>query len=104
MNITIDMTEHDFNRLWDMATEWRTSLAGQERRWETWTSGEARYDDVPASGGYAYWVGDNWVSVMFARAFLTERGNTFDVLWDMAPNPPESNNYSYVVVTDYVQS
>ena len=49
----------------------------------------------------AYWLGENYAAVIFARAFLAARGFDYEVLFDTASDEAGGPMFGYVIVTDY---
>lgn len=99
MNISIEMTEDDFERLTKTSMKWQgLPWAAQDGRFENCSSG-ATTDAAPDyKWRMAYWVGDSWLNVILARSYLRAAGEDCEVLWDMVENP----ECSYVILTNYV--
>ena len=93
--VVIQVTERDFERLWENSGEW----AG-------WEPPPGRFENL--DGGYpsprqwqcCYWLGSSWTTVIFARAFLDARGFEYEILYDTAAFP-NGAMFGYVILTDY---
>ncbi|MFJ1700468.1 hypothetical protein ACIOHC_36355 [Streptomyces sp. NPDC088252] len=93
--ISIEMDEHDFQRLTRTSMRWGRSWAVQAGRFEHTTKS---FDTAPSwDWKMAYWVGEDWANVMLVRSFLKAMGADFEVVWDMAENP----DMSYLILTDF---
>ena len=68
------------------------------------TAHPGRYEVVeaaePRSWLRAYWIGENYAAVIFARAFLAARGYEYEVLFDTASDEG-GPMFGYVILTDY---
>ena len=99
-SVVIQVSATDFERLCENSGQW----AG-------WTPPAGRFESIDTAGNpfpsarqwqCAYWVGDNWTTVIFARAFLAARGFDYEVVYDTAEHP-NGRLYGYVILTDYEQ-
>jgi hypothetical protein len=94
--IQIAMDDADFGYLTENGAEW--AAIGSE--WAPQIAG-GRFMTVPAGGipfttwKRAYWLGEDYVHVMLARAFLAAWGHDFQVLSD------ETDGGGWVILTDY---
>ena len=72
------ITEKDFDRLWNTSMDW----FGVD-----WEEQEGRFEiDEPINYKFkrAYWFDDNWANIMFAKIFLTDKNEDYQVLWDLS--------------------
>lgn len=91
--IILDLDAEDFNRLCNNSARWGNNFRDHESHFET--IGADR--EISWDWRYAYWVGLEWTSVIFARSYLDSIGQRYQVVWDMVENP----DMSYVILTDY---
>jgi hypothetical protein len=95
MNIT--MTGDDFDALFENAGEWRDVGPEQSDRF---SHPHTHVNTAPSwDWEMAYWVGTDWLRVMFLRTFLADHGEDFDVLSDNYHDGPFPGGY--VIVTNY---
>lgn len=96
--ISITMDHKDFEQLAYTSTRWADDT-GTNRWMEQADRFELHGDDTEINWTfrYVFWVGDEWVNVMFARAFLDSIGQPYQILWDMVENP----DMSWVILTNY---
>ena len=93
--VVIQVTAADFQRLCENSGQWAD-----------WEVPPRRFESLdttsPANGHWqrAYWVGDNYTSVILARAFLAARGHDYKILYDTAEHP-NGQAFGYVILTDY---
>jgi len=93
--VVIQVTAADFERLCE-----------NSGKWADWTPPAGRFESTDTTlpsarqWQYAYWVGSNWATVIFARAFLNARGHDYEVLYDTAEHP-NGQLYGWVILTDY---
>jgi hypothetical protein len=101
MHINVDMEEEDFERLSHSAMRWSgLGWEQQDGRFENCTPGKTPNAAPNYRFAMAYWVGDEWINVMFATAYLKAQGEPYELLWDLAGTPDSS----YVIVTNYTTS
>ena len=101
MEVKIEMTDDDFDRLTTNSTHWASAWA---QSWEDQVLDDERFEFVTVTPtgvsishwAMAYWAGDNWLSVVLMRSYLTAAGHNCEVLFDLG-EPSE-----YVILTDYV--
>ena len=93
--VVVQVTAEDFARLCE------NSAPGD-------VGGIGRYEVVEAASPRwrrewkrAYWIGQNYAAVIFARAFLAARGFDYEVLFDTASDEAGGPMFGYVIVTDY---
>ncbi len=96
--VILNMDETDFEQLSIVSMQWcypggRNDWTSQPGRFET----RAGDTTINWEFRYAYWVGEEWATVLFARAYLDAIGQPYQVLWDIAENPDSS----WVIITDY---
>jgi hypothetical protein len=96
--VVVQVTAEDFKRLCE------NSAPGDV------TAEPGRFEVVDAEAGgrwparkwhRAYWLGENYAAVIFARAFLAARGFGYAVLFDTASDEPDEPMFGYVLLTDY---
>jgi hypothetical protein len=88
--ITIELSEHDFERLSDGAYPWAEgSWAAQPDLFENYTDRWAETENRPPrwDWAWAYDVGREWTAVIMARAYLQSIGEEFEIVWCMWDNP-----------------
>ena len=96
--MNINMTAFDFERLIIVACTWTPDISGQDYRFDKVTESSP---GIPIAAwrtdwSYAYFVGDQWAAVIFAKSYLESIGEEYELLWDMA------NDFgSYVFITNY---
>lgn len=97
--IVIRMDDSDFEHLYFTSMEWR-----HENGRNDWTEQADRFElhgsdtEIDWSFRYAFWVGEEWANVMFARAYLESAGQEYQILWDMVENPDPS----WVILSNYI--
>lgn len=90
VRVQVEMTEQDFDALtraggeWDASTDWEV-VADAERfvdlHADLYDEDRPRpHDDRWTT---IYWLGGEWTTVMFAKAFLKAQGESFETGWDM---------------------
>lgn len=86
--VRIKITAEDFNRLWNTHTTWGYGFSDQlaKGRFET-VNGE-----MSTRWQQAYWMGDNYTTVILARSWLSPEN--YAVVWDTACA-------EYVILTQY---
>lgn len=100
MKITITMDDNDFTLLTQRKTSrWAPEVGGNEWRqvadqFEALTVDE----DINWAYRYVYWVGDDWLTVKFACAYLAAQGYPSQVLRDTTDC---ATHYGYAIITDY---
>lgn len=93
--VTLEMTDEDFERLTVSAMAWGASWREQVE------DGRFEHSQKPGDAqpqlhwAMAYWVGDNWLTVMMIRAYLDAIDQGYEVVWDQADEP------EYVILTDF---
>jgi hypothetical protein len=95
-SVVIQVTAEDFMRLCENSAP--GDVTGQAGRFEVV---DADAGDSPQEWHRAYWIGQNYAAVIFARAFLAARGFGYAVLFDTASEEPDGPMYGYVILTDY---
>lgn len=102
MNISIDMTERDFERITDNSTYW--AKYGEE----SWVEQQDRFETEPDEAlsfdwEMIYWVGNNGTAVILAKAYLAAIGHGCQIVWDIAD---QGNNEcrGYAVLTNFKDS
>jgi hypothetical protein len=93
--VVVQVAAADFERLWENSSD--GSVTDQAGRFEVVEASEARWSGWKR----AYWLGDNYAAVIFARAFLAARGFDYEVLYDTASDREGGPMFGYVIVTDY---
>lgn len=95
--VVIQVTAEDFTRLWEQTGAW-AEVSLQLGRFEALDS-----SDGPDFRDWKriYWVGREYASVIFARAFLAARGFGYEVLYDTASDEAGAPMFGYVILTDY---
>ncbi|MEU0937215.1 hypothetical protein [Embleya sp. NPDC005971] len=91
--IVMAMSPSDFSRLCQDGQPWRTAAPHDPHRFVV-------VDDAPELADHwarAYWVGDNWISVMLIRSYLEARGHKFQIVHD----DTDITHAGYVVLTNY---
>jgi hypothetical protein len=96
--VVIQVTAEDFMRLCENSAP--GDVTGQAGRFEV-IDADAGDPDSPQKWHRAYWLGQNYAAVIFARAFLAARGFGYCVLFDTASDEPDGPMYGYVILTDY---
>ena len=91
--VVVQVTADDFERLCENSAP--GGVISQIGRFEAVEAGECR------ERKRAYWLGENYAAVIFARAFLAARGFDYEVLFDTATGEPDAPMFGYVIVTDY---
>lgn len=98
MDMTVTMTEQDFEQLTVSSMRWGVS-------WEHHFA-DGRFEDMTPGVPFdvlnreylkytmAYWTDDDWTKIIFLRSFLDNLGHTSVVLWDMGME-------NYCVLTNY---
>jgi hypothetical protein len=92
--VTLDLTEHDFERLSERSWTWDSHWEEQYGLFENFTPGKGPGDDYSYGWKYAYEVGYTWVGVILATAFLRASGFEHEVLWN-------TEQLTYLVLTNY---
>lgn len=95
----MDLSEHDFDLMYEAAMAWGPD----------WAAHDGRFIDVhsrttsmpPYDMRMAYWFGQRWVEVMLAQMFLDQEGFRYRTLWDTTVHP-SGVEMGYVIVSDYV--
>lgn len=103
MQIMIEMTEDDFDRLTTTSMKWAgEGVPGWDGPDWREQAEDGRFEPLegnplalPGMGWrWAFWM-ERWADVMFARAFLDAQGHACEVLWDQV------DDGQYVVLSDY---
>jgi hypothetical protein len=94
--VVVQVTAADFMRLCENSAP--GDVTGPPGRFETLDTAEP---DPGRDWRRAYWLGDNYTAVIFARAFLAARGFGYEVLFDTASDEPDGPMFGYVILTDY---
>ena len=94
-SVVVQVTAEDFGHLCENSAAW-ADLSLQLGRFEV-VETAARYREWKR----AYWLGDGYAAVIFARAFLAARGFEYEVLFDTAAGNQGGPMFGYVIVTDY---
>jgi len=91
--VVLEMDAADFGQLWTEHDRWADCRS----------AGSAGFEPVTPDGeislgwAHAYWVGDEWASVMLARGYLASIGESCQVVVDL-----RTDTYSpYVILTEY---
>jgi len=94
--VVLQVTAEDFDRLCENSGIGSIAVE-QPGRFEA-----MNYPEPPSSTRWhwTYWLGDNYTTVILARAFLAARGFGYEVLYDTAEHP-NGRLYGYVILTDY---
>ena len=92
--VVVQVTAADFERLCENSAT--GDVINQIGRFEV-VETAARYREWKR----AYWLGDGYAAVIFARAFLAARGFEYEVLFDTASDEGSNRMYGYVILTDY---
>ncbi len=92
--VVVQVTAADFERLCENSAT--GDVINQIGRFEV-VETAARYREWKR----AYWLGDGYAAVIFARAFLAARGFEYEVLFDTAAGNQGGPMFGYVIVTDY---
>jgi hypothetical protein len=93
------VTAYDFDLLTNASMEWSPFVDQVARFEKIWPNDGIIFDSRWRSDwARAYWVGDQWATVLFARSFLDSIGETYEVVWDLAENP----DCQFVILTNYV--
>jgi len=95
-HVVIQVGAEDFMRLCENSAP--GDVTGQEGRFEVVQAAPPHRNQL---WHRAYWVGDNYTAVIFARAFLAARGFGYAVLFDTASDTPDGPMFGYVILTDY---
>ena len=95
-SVVIQVTAADFMRLCENSAP--GDVTAQPGRFEVV---DADADDPPRTWHRAYWLGQNYAAVIFARAFLAARGYGYAVLFDTASDEEDGPMFGYVILTDY---
>ena len=95
-SVVIQVNAQDFERLCENSGKW-AGLNEPLGRFEGLDSGEP-----PSFREWRsiYWLGDNYTTVIFARAFLAARGFDYEILWDTA-GPVDGPMFGWCILTDY---
>lgn len=97
--IEIHMDDSDFEHLTQVSMEWAThNWSTQSDRFENCTPGEAFTEEPRWDWRMAYWLGEDYTTLLLAKSYLAAIGEPFEVLWDLDENP----DMSYVLVTNFV--
>ena len=97
--IEIHMNDGDFEQLAVTSMGWAGhDWSAQSHRFENWTPGKAFTEEPRWDWRMAYWLGENYTTLILAKSYLAAIGEPFEVLWDLAENP----DMSYVLVTNFV--
>lgn len=99
--ITIEMTEHDFERLSEMSFRWVGGNHSEHASYyENFTNrAYERGDKEPSwEWAWAYSVGPSWTSVMMARAYLKGIGEDCEVVWDMT----QEDDLRYLILCNVI--
>ena len=92
------VTSQDFSLLTIMSMEWSPFVDQLDRFEKVWPNDGIIFDSRWRSDwAHAYWLGDHWSTVIFARSFLDTIEEPYEVLWDLAENP----TCQFVIVTNY---
>jgi len=97
--IVLQLDAEDFNRLLVRTSKWEGS-GWQERQEQKDVFQTIGADDRAAIGWhwrYAFWVGPQWATVIFARSYLDSAGHAYQILFHL----PDEGDPSYVILTDY---
>jgi hypothetical protein len=108
--VTIAMNESDFRQLSNVSMRW--CYPGGRNDWvEKVDRFEAHGSDKEINWQYhyAFWLGTEWMAVLFARAYLDAVGHSYQVMWDLNPSDvtgdlAENPEPSWVILTDYETS
>jgi hypothetical protein len=83
--MTVTITESDFDKLHNMSMRW-----GKD-----WITQKGRFSDAPLfTWRMGYWMGKDWLPVMFCQTFLSSRGYESQTVWDNA-------TLEYLILTNY---
>ena len=100
MPITMTITEQDFQFLVTTSMEWEKYDFGsqvEDGRFEHYV-GDTHRAPIRHDWKVAYWLGEDYTTVLFAKAFLDDLGEPYELLWDLVENP----ECSWVLVTNYL--
>lgn len=90
-------TDHDFARLINSSTRWKDGVSEFAGQFENYTNAGMPYNaPISTDWLYAYWLGEEYVSVVFAKSFLTSIGEGYEALWDTS-----TEFHGWVIVTNY---
>ena len=93
------VTAYDFDLLTNTSMEWSPFVDQVARFEKIWPADGPGVDPWwRLDWARAYWVGDQWATVLFARSFLDSIGEPCEVVWDLAENP----DCQFVILTNYV--
>ena len=85
MQITLTITDDDFDKLASMSMRW-----GKD-----WLKQKERFSDAPLfTWKMAYWINKDWLNVMVCQQFLSSRGYESQTVFDVA-------TLEYVILTNY---
>jgi hypothetical protein len=99
--VKFDMTAKDFERLTGVSTTWGKAWAAHPERFHTLNAELDKRNPVAVPPSYRwkhiYWMGerDSWAAVLLAKAYLTEHGIDFEVIYDL------SELGGFAILTDY---
>lgn len=82
-----EVTHRDFSRLYPIRMQW--GVVKDRYRFET-----DENEEVNFTFQHAYFLGDNYSSVIFAKMFLVSKGYKYQVLWD-------TTLLQWLIVTNY---
>lgn len=107
MMITLVMDADDFDRLTDTAASWAssmTSLWGPVLgRFEPYSGGKDPVKDAPGlHWQWIHWTGQDYASLLLARAYLASNGYPFEVVYDTSELGPDAKGMTgWALLTDY---
>lgn len=90
----IHMTEADFERLCGTSMHWGPDWAAHDGRFENYADGAGFQQPPGYQWRYAYWVGEQAASYILAASFLADRGEAYELLWDL-------DSEEWLILTDY---
>jgi len=101
VSLSVSMSAAEFRHLVFAAAEWSGSempLMVADGRFEEYSS-----EGSPAGNEWlcAYWLGDSFANVLFARAFVAAAGFGWEVLWDREETE-DGDEGGFVLLTDFI--
>ena len=81
----MNLTNEDFDRLWDTSMEWGSEWRAQDGRFDPPVSYEWKQ---------AYWFEMSYANLLFAKLYLDEKGYDYEITSDEAGG--------WVMLTNYV--
>ena len=90
-------TEHDFDRMISSSFKWKDGVNEFAGQFENYTNQGQPYNaPISTNWLYAYYIGEEYVSVVLAKSVLSSLNEGYEVLWDTS-----DEFRGWVIVTNY---